>query len=182
MYPVDLPAATLDRIRGMVELRNCVHELIDLQLEEFGDSEIKAKQAELNRLYDAFTAEYGLINATANSRAFSADSAYFLLCSLEILDEDGNLARKADMFTKRTIKQKTVITSVDTASEALAVSIGECACVDMDFMQQLTGFSKERLISDLEGIIFRDLGDQPPESVPKAFYDLDKLPFVTADE
>jgi N12 class adenine-specific DNA methylase len=182
MYPVDLPAATLDRIRGMVELRNCVHELIDLQLEEFGDSEIKAKQAELNRLYDAFTAEYGLINATANSRAFSADSAYFLLCSLEILDEDGNLACKADMFTKRTIKQKTVITSVDTASEALAVSIGERACVDMDFMQQLTGFSKERLISDLEGIIFRDLGEQPPESVPKAFYDLDKLPFVTADE
>lgn len=182
MYPVDLPAVTLDRIRGMVELRNCVHELIDLQLEEFGESEIKAKQAELNRLYDAFTAEYGLINATANSRAFSADSAYFLLCSLEILDEDGNLARKADMFTKRTIKQKTVITSVDTASEALAVSIGERACVDMDFMQQLTGFTEEKLAADLEGVIFRDLGDQPPENIPKAFYDLNQLPFVTADK
>jgi len=182
MYPVDLLAATLDRIRGMVKLRNCVHELIDLQLEEFGESEINAKQAELNRLYDAFTAEYGLINATANSRAFSADSAYFLLCSLEILDEDGNLARKADMFTKRTIKQKTVITSVDTASEALAVSIGERACVDMDFMQQLTGFTEERLAADLEGVIFRDLGNQPPENIPKAFYDLNRQPFVTADE
>lgn len=182
MYPVDLPAATLDRIRGMVELRNCVHELIDLQLEEFGESAIKTKQAELNRLYDAFVAEYGLINATGNSRAFSADSAYFLLCSLEILDEDGNLARKADMFTKRTIKQKTVITSVDTASEALAVSIGEHACVDMDFMQELTGFTEERLVSDLEGVIFRDLGEQPLESIPKAFYDLEKMPFVTADE
>lgn len=182
MYPVDLPAATLDRIRGMVELRNCAHALIDLQLEEFGESEIKAKQAELNRLYDAFTAEYGLINNTANSRAFSTDSSYFLLCSLEILDEDGNLARKADMFTKRTIKQKTVITSVDTASEALAVSIGERACVDMDFMQQLTGFTNEKLVADLAGIIFRDLGNQPPESIPKAFYDLNRQPFVTADE
>lgn len=182
MYPVDLPAMTLDRIRGMVELRTCVYDLIDLQLNEFGESEIKAKQTKLNRLYDAFTAEYGLINSVGNSRAFSADSAYFLLCSLEILDEDGNLAHKADMFTKRTIKQKTVITSVDTASEALTVSIGERACVDMDFMQQLTGFTKERLVSDLEGIIFRDLGEQPLESIPKAFYDLEKLSFVTADE
>ena len=182
MYPVDLPAVTLDRIRGMVELRNCVHELINLQMEEYGDTQIKAKQAQLNSLYDAFTAEYGLINSTGNSRAFSADSAYFLLCSLEILDEDGNLARKADMFTKRTIKQKTVITSVDTASEALAVSIGERACVDLEFMQQLTGFTKSRLIIDLMGVIFRDLGDQPVENIPKAFYDPEKLPFVTADE
>lgn len=182
MYPVDLPGTTLDRIRGMVELRNCVHELIDLQMEEFSEADIQEKKAELNRLYDAFTAEYGLINATANSRAFSADSSYFLLSSLEILDEDGNLSRKADMFTKRTIKQKTVVTSVDTASEALAVPIGERACVDMEFMRQLTVFSKERLISDLTGVIFRDLGEQPPESIPKAFYDLEKLPFVTADE
>ncbi|KPU45061.1 RNA polymerase-associated protein RapA [Oxobacter pfennigii] len=182
MYPVDLPNATLDRIRGMVELRDCVHALIDLQIEEFSEADIQEKQAELNRLYDAFTAEYGLINATANSRAFSADSAYFLLSSLEVLDEDGNLDRKADMFTKRTIKQKTVVTSVDTASEALAVSIGERACVDMEFMRQLTGFTKERLVSDLTGVIFRDLGDQPPETIPKAFYDPEKLPFVTADE
>lgn len=182
MYPVDLPNATLDRIRGMVELRDCVHALIDLQMEEFSEADIQEKQAELNRLYDAFTAEYGLINATANSRAFSADSAYFLLSSLEVLDEDGNLDRKADMFTKRTIKQKTVVTSVDTASEALAVSIGERACVDMEFMRQLTGFTKERLVSDLTGVIFRDLGDQPPETIPKAFYDPEKLPFVTADE
>lgn len=182
MYPVDLPGTTLDRIRGMVKLRNCVHELIDLQMEEFSEADIQGKQAELNRVYDAFTTEYGLINATANSRAFSADSAYFLLSSLEILDEEGNLARKADMFTKRTIKQKTTVTSVDTASEALAVSIGERACADMEFMQQLTGFTKERLVSDLTGVIFRDLGDQPPESIPKAFYDPEKLPFVTADE
>ena len=173
MYPVELPAATLDRIRGMVELRDCVHRLIDLQLDDYGDAAIRLQQAKLNDMYDAFTAEHGLISSVANSRAFSVDSAYYLLSSLEILDEDGNLKRKADMFTKRTIKQKTTVTSVDTASEALAVSIGERARVDMGFMSALSGLSKEQLAEDLRGVIFR-----LPEPV-----DEDGEPrYVTADE
>ena len=173
MYPVELPAATLDRIRGMVELRDCVHTLIDFQLNDYTDFDIQNQQKRLNELYDAFTAEYGLVNSVANSRAFSSDSAYFLLCSLEMLDEDGNLERKADMFQKRTIKQKTAVTSVDTASEALAVSIGERARVDMDFMSALSGLSKEKLAEDLQGVIFR-----LPEPV-----DEDGNPrYVTADE
>jgi len=158
MYPVELPATTLERIKGMIALRDCVHKLIELQLDEYSDADIKEQQERLNELYDSFTAEYGLINSTANNRAFSADSAYYLLCSLEILDEDGRLERKADMFTKRTIKQKVSITHVDTASEALAVSIGERACVDLEYMQNLTGFSQEKLVSDLKGIIFLNIG------------------------
>jgi N12 class adenine-specific DNA methylase len=140
----------------MIGLRDCVQELISLQLDEHGDAEIKAQQTELNDLYDSFIAEFGLINSQANNRAFNADSAYYLLSSLEILDEDGELDRKADMFTKRTIKQKTVITHVDTASEALAVSIGERTCVDMEYMQELTGFTPEMLILELRGIIFQN--------------------------
>ena len=159
MYPVDLPATTLERIKGMIYLRNCVHELISLQLDEHSEAEIKAKQAELSQRYDHFIFEYGLINSQANSRAFNADSAYYLLCSLEIIDEDGNLERKADMFTKRTIKQKIDITRVDTASEALAVSLGEHAFVDLEYMESLTGFSQEKLISDLDGVIFLNIGN-----------------------
>lgn len=182
MYPVNQPITTLERIKGMVALRDCTHELINFQLDEFSDTAIAKKQAELNTLYNRFTAKYGLINSIANSRAFSDDTAYYLLCSLEVLDENGDLERKADMFTKRTIKQRTAVTSVDTASEALAVSIGERACVDMGFMRSLTGFSEEKLIQELNGVIFRDLGEQPPEQIAAAFYDLEKLPFVTADE
>ena len=157
MYPVELPATTLERIKGMIALRDCVHELINLQLDEFvGEETIRAKQAELNILYDEFTAEYGLINSTANDRAFRADSAYYLLSSLEILDEDGKLERKADMFTKRTIKQKTVITHVDTASEALAVSLGEKACVDIEYMSELTGKDEQTLFNELRGVIYAD--------------------------
>jgi N12 class adenine-specific DNA methylase/adenine-specific DNA methylase len=171
------------RVMGMVELRDCVQKLIDQQLDEYAsDAEIHKTQAELNRLYDAFSAKYGLINSRGNSLAFAEDSSYYLLCSLEVIDEDGKLERKADMFTKRTIRQRKIVTSVDTASEALALSIAEKARVDMDYMASLTGKTPEALTDELRGVIFRDLGEQDPASVPKAFYKLDNIPFVTADE
>jgi N12 class adenine-specific DNA methylase len=160
MYPVDLPAAALERIKGMIALRDCVHRLIELQLDDFPEAAIKARQRELSDLYDGFIAEFGLINSQANNRAFSADSAYYLLCSLEILNEDGNLQRKADMFTKRTIKQKSVITHVDTASEALAVSLGEKARVDMAYMSELTGKDEQELFAELNGVIFLTLAGE----------------------
>ena len=164
MTRADLNATAKERVRGLVELRDSVHALIDLQMDEYSsESEIKAAQEELNRLYDAFSAKYGLINDRANRLAFSDDSAYYLLCSLEVLDENGKLDRKADFFTKRTIKQQHSVDHVDTASEALAVSIGEKACVDIPFMAQLTGKSTEEVISDLRGVIFKDpnSGDAP---------------------
>ncbi len=171
------------RVMGMVELRDCVQNLINQQLDEYAsDTEIKRTQAELNRLYDAFSSKYGLINSRGNSLAFAEDSSYYLLCSLEVIDENGNLERKADMFTKRTIRQRRVVTSVDTASEALSLSIAEKARVDMDYMASLTGKTPEALADELRGVIFRDLGEQDPASVPKAFYNLEKIPFVTADE
>ena len=171
------------RVMGMVELRDCVQKLIAQQLDEYAsDTEIHKTQAELNRLYDAFSAKYGLINSRGNSLAFAEDSSYYLLCSLEVIDEDGNLERKADMFTKRTIRQRKIVTSVDTASEALSLSIAEKARVDMDYMASLTGKTPEALADELRGVIFRDLGEQDPASVPKAFYNLEKIPFVTADE
>jgi len=171
------------RVMGMVELRDCVQKLISLQLDEYtADAAIFQAQAELNRLYDTFSAKYGLINSRGNSLAFAEDSSYYLLCSLEVIDEDGNLERKADMFTKRTIRQRRVVTSVDTASEALSLSIAEKARVDMDYMASLTGKTPEALADELRGVIFRDLGEQDPASVPKAFYNLEKIPFVTADE
>ena len=155
---VDLPAATAQRIRGMIGLREITRNLIDLQLYDGTDEEIKQAQAKLNTAYDAFTAKFGLLNSTGNKRAFEQDSAYCLLCSLEILDEDGNLERKADMFTKRTIKQQVSIDHVDTASEALAVSIGERACVDLGFMSTLLGRpgDVEPIIEDLKGVIFKN--------------------------
>lgn len=171
------------RVMGMVELRDCVQKLINQQLDEYAsDAEIRSTQAELNRLYDAFSAKYGLINSRGNSLAFAEDSSYYLLCSLEVIDEDGNLERKADMFSKRTIRQRKIVTSVDTASEALSLSIAEKARVDMDYMATLTDKSPEALADELRGVIFRDLGEQDPASVPKAFYNLDNIPFVTADE
>ncbi|CAB1248344.1 DEAD-like helicase [Ruminococcaceae bacterium BL-4] len=171
------------RVMGMVELRDCVQKLINLQLDEYtADAAIFQAQAELNRLYDAFSAKYGLINSRGNSLAFAEDSSYYLLCSLEVIDEDGNLERKADMFTKRTIRQRKIVTSVDTASEALSLSIAEKARVDMDYMASLTGKTPEALADELRGVIFHDLGEQDPASVPKAFYNLEKIPFVTADE
>ena len=147
---------TQERIKGMIELRDCVRKLIDLQLTDGSDAEIRAQQAELGRLYDAFSAEYGIINGKANGRAFEGDSSYYLLCSLEILDEDRKLKRKADIFGKRTIRRRKPVTQVDTASEALAVSIGERAKVDLPFMARLTGKAEDEIVADLQGVIFLD--------------------------
>nr|WP_313527688.1 SNF2-related protein [Anaerotignum sp.] len=158
-----------ERITGLVELRECVQDLIYYQLEDFSDEVIKAEQVKLNQLYDSFTAKYGLINSRGNAIAFSEDNSYYLLCSLEDVDEDGNLKAKADMFTKRTIKKSVKITSVDTPSEALAVSIAEKAKVDMSFMAELTGLSEEEIATQLKGVIFRVpelyLTDAPPHYV-----------------
>ena len=154
MNPVEVSKTAESRIRGMIELRDCVRTLLEYQTEDYPDEEIKEQQAKLNALYDAFTRKYGLINSRGNAIAFDQDSSYFLLCSLEILDEDRNLKRKADLFTKRTIRSHKPAEKVDTAVEALALSIGEKAHVDMDYMGRLTGKDEETLFSDLKGVIF----------------------------
>ena len=157
MTKPDFNATAKERAKGMVELRDCVQKLISQQMDGFiSDETIRQTQAELNTLYDGFTAKYGLINSRANALAFAEDSSYYLLCSLEELDEDKNLKRKADMFTRRTIRAHEAVTSVDTASEALALSISEKACVDMEYMSKLTGKSQEELIDELNGVIFLD--------------------------
>ena len=156
MVKPELNNTAKERVKGLVELRDCVHRLIDLQMWESDAISIRQEQAKLNALYDAFTQKYGLINSRGNALAFSDDSAYYLLCSLEELDEDGNLERKADMFTKRTIKQHQAVTSVDTAAEALAVSISERARVDMEYMSQLSGKDQDALIEELTGVVFLD--------------------------
>ena len=154
MNPVEVSKTAESRIRGMIELRDCVRTLLEYQTEDYPDEEIKAQQAKLNTLYDAFTRKYGLINSRGNAIAFDQDSSYFLLCSLEILDEDRNLKRKADLFTKRTIRSHRPAEKVDTAVEALALSIGEKAHVDMDYMGRLTGKDEETLFSELTGVVF----------------------------
>ena len=154
MNPVEVSKTAESRIRGMIELRDCVRTLLEYQTEDYPDEEIKAQQAKLNALYDAFTRKYGLINFRGNAIAFDQDSSYFLLCSLEILDEDRNLKRKADLFTKRTIRSHRPAEKVDTAVEALALSIGEKARVDMEYMSRLTGKDEENLFSDLKGVVF----------------------------
>ena len=154
MNPVEVSKTAESRIRGMIELRDCVRTLLEYQTEDYPDEEIQAQQAKLNTLYDAFTRKYGLINSRGNAIAFDQDSSYFLLCSLEILDEDRNLKRKADLFTKRTIRSHKPAEKVDTAAEALALSIGEKAHVDMDYMGRLTGKDEETLFSDLKGVVF----------------------------
>lgn len=156
MRPMDVPETTRARICGMVQIRDCVQELIRLQLEEAPDSAVKERQAELNTLYDTFTRRHGRISSQANRRAFSQDSGYFLLCSLEKLDEEGRFLGKADMFHKRTIKRHETITHVDTAGEALAVSLGERAGVDLAYMADLAGKTEEEIIKELDGIIFRN--------------------------
>ncbi len=156
MKPVDMSDSMLERIKGMVGIRNCTQELINLQLEEYPESDIKAKQAELNDRYDAFSKRFGLINSQTNKRAFNQDSSYCLLCSLEKLDDEGNFKGKADMFTKRTIKKAEVVTSVDTASEALAVSLSEKARIDLDFMSELTGKEIGKITEELAGVIFQN--------------------------
>ena len=154
MTPVEVSATAENRIKGMIAIRNSVRTLIELQTEDYPDSEIKTEQERLNRLYDTFSGKYGLINSRANTSAFSQDSSFSLLSALEIIGEDGELERKADMFSKRTIKPHTPVTSVDTASEALAVSLGEKATIDMDYMMELSGKSDNEIFEDLKGVIF----------------------------
>ena len=156
MKPVDMSESMQERIKGMVGIRNCTQELINLQLEEYPDTVIKEKQKELNTLYDTFSRKYGLINSQTNKRAFNQDSSYCLLCSLEKLDDEGNFKGKADMFTKRTIKKAEVVTSVDTATEALAVSLSEKAKVDLSYMAELTGKEIDTIKEELTGIIFQN--------------------------
>ena len=174
MVRPDLNATAEARVKGLVGLRDCVQQLIDLEMDAAApDADIRAQMAELNRRYDDFSAKYGLINDRANRLAFADDSSYYLLCALEVLNEDGRLERKADMFTKRTIKPHEAVTAVDTASEALAVSISEKACVDMAYMEQLTGKTGEELADELRGVIFRVPGQTEPDGTPH---------YVTADE
>lgn len=154
MYPQELAMTTENRVKGLIEIRDCVRTLLEYQTEEYPDEDIKREQVKLNQLYDRFTKKYGLINSRGNNSAFSNDSSYYLLCSLEILDENGNLARKADMFTKRTIKPKTEVTSVDNANDALIVSLSEKARVDITFMQKLCNMDMDKMLKDLEGEIF----------------------------
>lgn len=154
MYPQELAMTTENRVKGLIEIRDCVRTLLEYQTEDYPDEDIKREQVKLNQLYDRFTKKYGLINSRGNNSAFSNDSSYYLLCSLEILDENGNLARKADMFTKRTIKPKTEVTSVDNANDALIVSLSEKARVDITFMQKLCNIDMDKMLKDLEGEIF----------------------------
>lgn len=154
MYPQELAMTTENRVKGLIEIRDCVRTLLEYQTEDYPDEDIKREQVKLNQLYDRFTKKYGLINSRGNNSAFSNDSSYYLLCSLEILDENGNLARKADVFTKRTIKPKTEITSVDNANDALIVSLSEKARVDITFMQKLCNMDMDKMLKDLDGEIF----------------------------
>ena len=172
MVPVELPVTAQNRVRGLIELRECTRDLIMYQTDNYPDRTIQNEQTKLNRLYDSFIKKYGLINSRGNNMAFAQDSAYCLLCSLEILDENGNLERKADMFTKRTIKPHEPVTHVDTASEALAVSMAEKACVDLFYMSQLTGMTQDAIVKELEGVIFLNIGQAATQ---------DKT-YVTADE
>ena len=183
MHPIEVSVTAENRIRGMIAIRECVRRLIEYQTEGYPDEDIQKGQAELNRLYDDYTKKYGLLSSRGNSLAFGEDSSYCLLCSLEVLDEEGNLKRKADMFTKRTIRPHEAVTSVDTASEALAVSISEKARVDMEYMTELSGKSEEELAADLSGVIFRDIQcAEEAAAIPKAFVQVEQFPFVAADE
>jgi N12 class adenine-specific DNA methylase/adenine-specific DNA methylase len=172
MYPRDLTATAQSRVRGMLELRDCVRTLIEYQTENYPDGDIKTEQVKLNRLYDSYTKKYGLLNDRANALAFDDDSSYALLCSLEVLDEDRKLKAKADMFTKRTINPPVIITHCDTAVEALAVSLSDTARVDLDLMSELTGMDEETLIKELDGIIFLNIGNATDQNKT----------YVTADE
>ncbi len=173
MHPVEVSVTAENRIRGMIELRDCARSLLEIQMENGSEDAVQAGQQELNRLYDSFTAQYGLLNSRANTTVFSADSSFPLLCSLEILDEQGNLKRKADLFTKRTIQPYRAVTHVDTASEALAVSLGEKARVDLEYMGSLTGKTQEQLAEELRGVIFPVPGEVETNGKPH---------YATADE
>ena len=161
MQPASVSMTAENRIKGLIQIRDCVRKLIEYQTEDYPEEMIRTEQENLNRLYDAYTAKYGLINSRGNYLAFASDESYFLLCSLEVLDDEGNFKRKADMFTKRTIKPHREITSVETASEALALSIGEKARVDLPYMEQLTGKTQAELVQDLQGVIFKVPNSEP---------------------
>jgi len=183
MHQVEVSVTAENRIRGMIALRESVRKLIECQTEDYPEEDIKAEQENLNKLYDDYTKKYGLISSRGNSMAFGEDSSYYLLCSLEILDEEGNFKRKADMFSKRTIRPHVAVTSVDTASEALAVSISEKARVDMEYMSGLSDKTDDELESELKGVIFRDIHcSERAEDISEAMTDLSRYPFVTADE
>ncbi|MBC2080267.1 DEAD/DEAH box helicase family protein [Listeria booriae] len=182
MHRVALTDTATRRAKGLIELRDCVHTLMNYQLEGFPEIEIREQQQQLNTLYDAFTKKFGLINSQGNKLAFSDDSAYYLLCSLEILDKDGLLKRKADMFTKRTIKQQKVITHVENARDALAVSLNEKAKIDIAFMSELSGLSAEQLETDLAGVIFRDFSHLKLDTLSKEAFDIQAFDFVMANE
>ena len=161
MQPASVSMTAENRIKGLIQVRDCVRKLIEYQTDDYPEEMIRTEQENLNRLYDAYTAKYGLINSRGNYLAFASDESYFLLCSLEVLDDEGNFKRKADMFTKRTIKPHREITSVETASEALALSIGEKARVDLPYMEQLTGKTQAELVQDLQGVIFKVPNSEP---------------------
>lgn len=161
MHPASVSMTAENRIKGLIQIRDCVRKLIEYQTEDYPEEMIRTEQENLNRLYDVYTAKYGLINSRGNYLAFASDESYFLLCSLEVLDDEGNFKRKADMFTKRTIKPHREITSVETASEALALSIGEKARVDLPYMEQLTGKTQIELVQDLQGVIFKVPNSEP---------------------
>ena len=183
MHPVSVSVTAENRIRGMIAIRECVRKVIELQTEDYPESEIKAEQNRLNRLYDDFTKKYGLLTSRGNSLAFGEDASYCLLSSLEVLDEEGNFKAKADMFTKRTIRPHVPVTSVDTAAEALAVSISEKAGVDMAYMAELSGKTEAELEQELSGVIFRDIRcAESADEIPQAHTELSRYPFVTADE
>lgn len=181
MTRIDVSLTAQNRIRGMIVIRDCVHKLIDQQLNDFPDAAIRATQKELNDLYDAYTAKYGLLNSRGNKLAFADDSSYPVLCALEVIDENGKLERKADMFFKRTVRQYTEITHVDTAAEALTVSLSEKAAVDLPYMAWLTGKSADELETELSGLVFRDMGVTYAGFVPTDTFDLKAYPLVTAD-
>lgn len=182
MNRVDVSLTAENRIRGMIGIRDCMRRLIDVQMENGTEEEVRQEQRKLNSLYDSYTKKYGLLNSRGNSMAFSDDSTYFLICSLEILDADGKLKRKADMFSKRTIRQPEAVTSVDTAQEALTVSLAEKAKVDLPYMEQLAGISGSEIVRELRGIIFRDFGTLIPEEMAWDFFDPEQFPLVTAGE
>lgn len=183
MYPVHVSKTAENRIRGMIRLRDCTRRLIEYQTENYPDETIQAEQSELNRLYDDYVKHYGYISNQGNRLAFRDDSSYFLLCSLEIFDDEGNFKHKSDMFTKRTIRTHIPVTSVETASEALAVSISEKAKIDLEYMSELSKKTPDELEAELKGVIFRDVYcAEEVDNIPKAFVDLARFPLVTADE
>ncbi len=183
MEPVDLPLTTENRVRGMMALRDCARQLIAYQMENYPDEIIWREQEKLGSLYDAYVKKYGRLCTRGNHLAFSDDGSYPLLCSLEVLDNEGNFARKADMFTKRTIRPNIPVAQVDTASEALAVSLAEKAQVDLGFMSERSGKNEEELVQELSGVIYRNIRcGLTPEEISPAQLDLSVYPYVTAEE